>query len=368
MDIRVPGYPALIAVIFRLLGRSETAIMAVQAILDLGTCVIVAMLAAKMAAEENAARCRITALWIAALCIPVANYTATPLTETSAILLTAAALLALVSERWLVGGLIAGLAALLRPEAPIVLMAAGLSLLFEWRKGLRAGLWMAVGLFVVLLPWGVRNRVTLGHWQFMTPRYAEMPGEFVPRGFYDWTRTWLVRFSDVYLVPWKIEDEPIPIETINPAAFDSPEERERVAALLEEYNNTLTVTPAMDAGFAKIARERTARHPMRTYVVVPVQRALTMWFTPRLELLPEDQSDAVRIFFGFLNVFYVGLAAWGAWCARRNPGVVIPVLFILVRTVLLTQVEAPEPRYVLMCFPAVLALAAQSYVRRTLPS
>ena len=30
------------------------------------------------------------------------------------------------------------------------------------------------------------------------------PDETVPRGLYAWTATWLVRFRDVYLVPWNI--------------------------------------------------------------------------------------------------------------------------------------------------------------------
>jgi hypothetical protein len=47
-------------------------------------------------------------------------------------------------------------------------------------------------------------------------------------------------------------------------------------------------------------------------------------------------------------------------------------IFVLVRTVFLTTVETPEPRYVLVCFPAVIALAAHGLSPRnaahTLPS
>jgi hypothetical protein len=39
-------------------------------------------------------------------------------------------------------------------------------------------------------------------------------------------------------------------------------------------------------------------------------------------------------------------------------------VFILVRTIFFSiYVEAPEPRYVLECFPAVIALAAQPFGR-----
>jgi hypothetical protein len=38
------------------------------------------------------------------------------------------------------------------------------------------------------------------------------------------------------------------------------------------------------------------------------------------------------------------------------------VVFIVARTLFLTTLETPEPRYALVCFPAVIALAAQVLV------
>jgi len=76
------------------------------------------------------------------------------------------------------------------------------------------------------------------------------------------------------------------VEDVPARAFDTPEEKERVAMILEQYNNDLTLTPEEDAAFAQLARERTARHPLRTYLWLPAARAVTIWFTPRIELLP----------------------------------------------------------------------------------
>jgi hypothetical protein len=236
---------------------------------------------------------------------------------------------------------------------------------------------MAVGLLLPLLPWAARNWHTLNRVQFLAPRYSEIDGEFVPRGFYAWTNTWLVRFRDVYLTAWKLEDEPIRIEALPAAAFDSAEERARVAALLERYNDALSVSPDVDHEFAQIARERTARHPLRTYLRIPLGRMATLWFTPRIELLPysgrlwppgrrweDDPVDfSVTLAFGLLNFLYVGLALAGAWRWRNRPAVALLAAFILVRTLYLTQVETPEPRYVVECFPAVLALAALAWVK-----
>jgi hypothetical protein len=44
-------------------------------------------------------------------------------------------------------------------------------------------------------------------------------------------------------------------------------------------------------------------------------------------------------------------------------GISLIVAYILVRTAFLTTVEAPEPRYVVTCYPAVLALAALIWSR-----
>jgi len=57
------------------------------------------------------------------------------------------------------------------------------------------------------------------------------------------------------------------------------------------------------------------------------------------------------------------LALAAAWMFRGNPGVLLIVLFVTIRTGFLTQLQTCEPRYVLVCFPALLALAAQLFGR-----
>jgi len=50
--------------------------------------------------------------------------------------------------------------------------------------------------------------------------------------------------------------------------------------------------------------------------------------------------------------------------AAARPAVSLLILFIVVRTAFLTTLETPEPRYVLVCFPILAALAAQLFGRR----
>ena len=401
LDTRVPGYPAFLAAIFSVAGNSSRAVMVAQAIVDLATCFVMALIAARLAPEVSRRRVALAGLWLAALCPFTANYTAVVLTETLVTFLTALAILLLIEAEardtanapvsikgagkgalspWFLGGVVAGFGALVRPETPLLLFAMGLVLVAKWwrpvnwTKLARAGVLMAVGLLLPLLPWAARNWRTLHQAQFLTPRYIQMPDDFAPVGFNAWTATWLWKFRDVYTTLWRLNSEEIPIGVFPATAFDSPQERARVADMLDSYNYTLTLSREQDAEFGEIARERTANHPLRTYVKIPLLRSLAMWFTPRVELLPnssplrpvrseweDDRLDfVVTLGMALLNAAYIILALAGAWMVRGRPGVALLIVFILVRTAFIARfIETPEPRYVLECFPAVLALAAQ---------
>jgi len=252
----------------------------------------------------------------------------------------------------------------------------------NWKKLARAGVLLAVGLVLPLLPWAARNWHSLHEVQFLTPRYLQMPDDFSPRGFDAWTATWLWKFGDVYRTLWQLNSGEISIGSIPASAFDTPEERQRVEAMLNLYNYTLTLSHGQDAAFGELAHERTARHPLRTYVKIPLLRSLVMWFTPRVELLPnssplrpvateweDDRGDfLVTLGFVLLNVLYVGLAIAGAWLIRGRPGVAFLIVFVIVRTLFIAGfIETPEPRYVLECFPAVIALAAQVFSASSAP-
>jgi hypothetical protein len=403
VDMRVPGYPAFLAAVFAFAGQSTRAAMLAQVVVDLATCFVIALIAARLAPRPARRRVALAGLWLAALCPFTANYTAVVLTETLVIFLTALATLLLLqtdvgggrvegasaigvapflTNPWLLAGIVVGFGTLVRPETPLLLFAAGLVLVAKWWrpadgvKLIRAGLLLGLGLLLPLLPWAARNWHTLHDVQFLAPRYSELPGEYTPLGFTAWTNTWMWRFRDVYLTQWKVNEEEIEIDQLPPYAFDSQDEKERVADLFDEYNEALTIDPSLDQGFREIARERTERHPLRTYGKVPLLRTLTLWFTPRVELLPssghlwplksewEDDRPDFLITLGltFVNGVYILLALMGAWLARRRPGASLLVVYCLVRTLFFARfVETPEPRYVLECYPAVIALAAQVF-------
>src|SRR5271163_1702377 len=82
VDMRVPGYPAFLASIFAFAGNSARAVMLGQVVVDLATCFLIALIAARLAPEAARRRVTLAGLWLAALCPFTANYTAVVLTET----------------------------------------------------------------------------------------------------------------------------------------------------------------------------------------------------------------------------------------------------------------------------------------------
>jgi len=425
VDIRVPGYPAFLALIYWLSGKTGPDarfwVMTAQVAVDLLTCVVAACLAATLLAlatgKVHSWRVFLVALWLTALCPFTANYVAVPLTETLATFFTTLTILFLCllllrfrgsifwaedrsvnlyfMEEWFAAfaGVSAGFGTLIRPETPLLLMTACVVLAWyflrggswskqwpkQWREMIRIFAFMAAGCLLPLTPWAIRNAITLHEAQFLAPKNSNLPGELVPFGFMAWEKTWLFRLRDCYLVAWKLNDQPINLEDIPARAFDTPEEKDRVAALLEPYNDEVTLTPEEDAGFAKLARKRTARHPLRTYLWLPAARAFMLWFSPRIELLPfsgqvfplaeawenDPVDQSVTAEFVLLNALYVLFGAWGALRLWRQPSarvaVALIVGYIVVRTAFLATLETPEPRYMLVCFPALLALAAQVF-------
>ena len=418
VDLRMPGYPAFLAIVYALTGRTGADarlwVMLAQIWVDLLGCLVIARLAELLAVTSEGTptnkRVGSVALWLAVLCPFTANYCAVALTEVFAVFWTALACCAVVvalrrieKPEFLVkgshlplgrsaeysalgAGLVVGMGTLFRPETPLLLIASAVlfgGLLFrlrDFKRWVMVSLAMGLGCLMVLSPWAIRNLITLGEPQFLAPKNSNLPGELVPYGFMAWEKTWLYRVKDCYVVPWKLNDESINVDEIPGRAFDTAEEKERVAGILEQYNNDLTLTAEEDQEFGALARERTARHPLRTYLWLPAARAATIWFTPRIELIPvsghvfplrqtrEDDPADQEITIGVFvwNLFYVGLGLWGAvWLWRSSsvarPAVAFLALFILMRTAFLTTLETPEPRYVLACFPALIAMGAQVF-------
>ncbi len=493
--IRMPGYPLFLAGIYSVSGDSDkTAVRIVQALLDTATCALIALLAFFWEPDEKRKRSSsIAALALAAFCPFTAIYAATILTETLTILfavgmcLTATLALSATSQRkilslWVATGLIAGIAVLIRPDSGLFALALGLTLVFatlgrasdvkltgkreemlyRTAQASYLGAVFTLAFCVVLVPWAIRNYRVFHFFQPLSSRYAEMPGEFVPNGYYTWLRTWIDDGRYIGPVLWSLDYAPIKLADIPDRAFDSADEKQKVGELLNKYNHpgeepglfvdeskspgpagpedqshqngdnepspgedseaqksseqsdkgsndqpggeedeedegddadvsapadqsqdqTVEMTPAIDAGFAQIARARIARHPVRYYVLLPLRRAHALWFDTHSDyypfqgqLLPLDDLDYAHqqqywlpLCAGLTLVYtLLGLAGgFVLWRTRdfvARQWLLLAALMIFLRLGYFATLENPEPRYTVEFFPFLAILGGIALTR-----
>ena len=402
---RLPGYPAFLAAVFAVFGWSNfRAVLLVQIVFDLGTCLLVADLARRMLSDQAAK----AAFMLTALCPFLANYSAAVLTETLEIFFTALALDCAIwglaglppggsptwSKRlpWLGCGLAVGACLLLRPDGGILLAALGayLFLLFvsAMRKQrrtpdhapvlfpiLRAAIILVIGALAPLLPWTLRNLHTMHRFQPLAPRYANDSDEPAMVGFNRWTKTWIADYTSVQEIYWNVPGSAIDIARLPRRAFDSAQQRQETAELFSDYNQDHDITPELDQRFAALAAARIRAAPLRYYIWLPVLRIADMWLRPRTELLPSDprwwefNDDrtwlAVSIVFGLVNLAYVVAALAGFLHWRESYGVGLFVLFLILRSLFLGTLENPEPRYTLECYPVLIIAASALFIGKT---
>lgn len=375
--IRLPGYPLFLTVCFRVFGIDNyTAVMLIQCVIDLGTCVLVSALAGRLFRQRAA----MVALWLTVLCPFTANYVAAPLTETPTLATIALAFYSL--ERWRAAGpgwncwlwiLSADIAysLLLRPEQ--CLLAAAIIPAMLWmalRSHARTIAPIAAAAVCVVLPlspWTARNWHTFHVLQPLAPKSAADPGEFVPKGFYRWYRTWAIDFISTDDVYWNYNAGAVEIGDLPTRAFDTDDQYARTDALLSDYNETDDATSDFDARFAALARERIRANPLRYYVALPVARVLNMLLRPRTEILPialewwkwskHPKESAFSVAYAAVNLVYLVLGGLGIWRWRQrnwdgNPGLAWAMLgYLLLRLALLLTIDNSEPRYTLEFFP-----------------
>ncbi len=375
--IRLPGYPLLVAGVYSIFGHNDNqAVRVVQALIDTATCGLIALLAFHWEPDEKRKRqSSIAALGLAAVCPFTTIYVATILTEIPTMFLAVAmcltatlALKARTQRRtlwlWLAAGAIAGVAVLFRPDSGLFACAIGLTLvvatlsragdlqltnsreekLYRFARTSYLGAVFSLAFCLVLVPWAVRNYRVFHLFQPLAPAHAEMPGEFVARGYLKWVRTWIDDGRYIGPALWSLDSAAIKLTDYPDRAFDSAEEKQRVSKLLEEYNNpnkepqlfvdqvqqspekqgdetenagktdeaddssgdseeedekadendsgespsdqAVEMTPEIDAGFAQLAQERIAHHPFRYYVLLPLKRAHALWFNTHSDYYP----------------------------------------------------------------------------------
>ena len=390
--IRLPGYPLFLAACFKLFGvENYTSAAWVQIVLDLGACLLLADLARRIAPAGLKRGATYCTLWLAAVCPFTAVYVANPLTEGPTLFTIALAMwcAARFDEKpgwWPALGFTFAVtyAALLRPDGALVAVAFAPALMAalmrerrqEWvrRKALRM---VPVCVLLAVMPfagWTWRNWHTFHVFQPLAPRYATDPGEPTQAGWVSWVKTWCLDFISTYQVYWSVPGDTLDISKLPARAFDNSQQYAETAAIANDYNNEgNALTAELDARFAKLAQERYAAHPFERHVLLPAGRMLDMWLRPRVENLPIDvdwwvyshHNAETRFswFYAGLNAVYLLLAIGGLMIRPRLWKWMLA--YMVLRSMLLTTVEAPEARYTLECFPMLFVMGGVGLYRLT---
>src|SRR5207244_1853285 len=124
------------------------------------------------------------------------------------------------------------------------------------------------------------------------------------------------------------------------------------------------LSPAVDAELTRLAAQRRARHPLRHYLGLPLQRVWNEWRPmPEWELpvrvhwlgLPQHRDLYVRL---EQLLFALGLLGAALLVRRDGKLVALVVAAVLTRTLLLAYTHPfPVERYLVEAFPGLMALS-----------
>ncbi len=382
--IRLPGYPLFLGLVFAIFGRDRlNAALMLQVLIDLGAC----WLLFDCLRTEVSRRAAWAGLFLGVFCPFTAAYAAAGMTEclsmacvTLAIWSLARLLRAAREGRSALAPLLAlaaatGFATLLRPDGALLLAVFALAVFRYGSEGpeaarsvrsLRLAILVAALAALPLVPWTLRDFNTFGVFEPLAPREANNPGEFSPKGFHRWMRTWSIDYMNTADVAWNqsgfIDPHDIPSR-----ACSTAQECGETMALIAEHNRLRDVTPALDAQFAALAARRVRHHPVDYYLAMPALRVADMWMRPRTELfdieddwwaLGEHPADSVlAILLGMVNLGYLGMAAWG-FLRRKVPLAGALLTYMLLRCLVIATMPNPEQRYTMECFPMLILAAA----------
>jgi hypothetical protein len=393
---RLPGYPIFLALFEQMFSGIwphawMTTVYLAQSIAEIAGGILLSCFVRR----HFGARGAVVALALAMLCPFTAVYDAIGMTEPLSIFAVAlgfyAADRALVAElagsrdflALVLAGCAAALAMLLRPDGVVLFVAIGGGLFWytlrhratidavaapsrsTFRRALAAASFFSVVALLPLVPWTIRNYTTFHVFQPLAARAD--PGEVWIAGPRRWLRTWTAEYINTANVCWNFPGDTIDLADIPARAYDSPEQRARTIALIEEYNQTTTLTPHLQSAFTDLADQRIRARPFRYYLTLPLLRLTDMLLRPRTEAFYLDVfwwrwSDhpgqtILSILLGLIDLFYVATGLWG-FVARRVPWPLILLGYLVLRSMIIAMMENPEPRYTLVFFPVFIVGAA----------
>ena len=378
--IRTPGYPAFVALVYRLFGiGNQLALVIVQAFVFAALCVIVYAIARRITTERIA----LLAALLAALYSPFPYFGALALTELWTTFVAALAMLACVQAvqsgriaTYVIAGVLFSLTTLVRPAFVLLpfFLAGAVPLLVRDQRRRRALLgWAAlcIAALITLVPWFTYNYVHLG-------RVTLSPAGGIGRGL--WGAAWQGRW------PGRVEAALTDAATTAVSSDDLDRRADAIAAetgldaapmrtYVREWRTIHdlwdTPTDPMERVTARVAADQAyfnaAIEQMREDPAGHVWRRLTrgpfiLWAAeiPIRHSLINDLPPIVIRGIWLLQVLLLGVAAIGAiHLVRRDRRLEAAVLVLPL--IYVTAVHLPllcEARQSLPAKPLVIVLAA----------
>lgn len=367
----VPVYTFFVVAVYAMAGERPNAIRVAQAALDVLTSVLVAFLAFSLAPTRFKKMAALSALVIYGLvCWFTMIWTTCIFAETLAIFFTTLTLVVCAvalrkSEKrwWVLAGFTCGLAILTRPDSVLLLGAVLLFLVGYaiakrvWRPAVNIAM-LSLAVVLTLTPWTIRNYLAFGVVEPLASEYGCVGPCYFPTGYLHWVRTWLkdmTHFDYAFNPAW--EHKTFDVVQLPTDAYDSEAERAQVAALAERYHAAGNVlAPDIDADFRALANERIKRAPLRFFAWLPLYRTASLWLTG----FSTSHATPYMLWLRILSVLPIHLAAllgFAIW-TRGRPLAILLILVVLLRTLYLAFHYAPETRYIVEAYPAVIAASA----------
>jgi 4-amino-4-deoxy-L-arabinose transferase-like glycosyltransferase len=368
-EAAVPGYPLFIAGIYTVFGQQNTAVRIAQGLIDVLTCLLVAFISFNLAPAALRTPAAISALVIyGCLSWFTVDWTRYVLTETLALFFTCLAIAAGITafrmgrRLWAVAGAMCGMALLIRPDSVLLVSAFVLFLALQIVRRRNAAvsnlLVFSLAVVVILTPWILRNYASLRKFQPLASEYGFARTQYMPDGYLLWIRTWITdeTYFKVFQPAFDPGDRTFDPHELPDSVFDSAEEKEQVFRLIAEYDREGQFTPELNDRFRVIAHERIKHAPMRFFLYLPLMRIASVWLTGFATHNPFHRFLRMLLVLPILIGGTLGLALW----ARNQPLTQLLVFVVLTRTLFLGYHYAPEARYIVEAYPAMIAACGVS--------
>lgn len=328
---RTPGYPLLIASVFRVFGRSFNAVRGAQCVLDVAS--VAAIFGLALILTESRAAALLAALGYAIYppAILSSTYIMTETLYTLLLLVFALACVLALKARnftlYLIAGIMLGLAVLTRPGVFLLPAAVLVVALFVRRTDWRGLVILMLAFVVTILPWGIRNKHVLGKFTVT----STLVGHNLYKGNH-------LPSQGAYLLP-----------TDN---LFTPDLKQRLAGVGEVQKDSILQAEAI-----KVILENKGAVALLMLKKIP-----RLWLNLGYGRAPSRQSMAIAA----LHLLIIGFAFFGLF---KIPGGIRYLSFVPITTVLLSSLlyltVASVVRFVFPLVPLLLPYSAVGFLAAT---